>query len=59
MPVAGDPVYGVRGDLGLVRQFLHAQRLAFHHPFTGERIDLESPLPEDLARALERARQLV
>jgi 23S rRNA pseudouridine1911/1915/1917 synthase len=56
LPVAGDPVYGVRGDLGLERQFLHAARLAFEHPFTGERIDLESALPQDLASALERAR---
>ena len=34
LPVCGDPVYGVRGDLGLERQFLHAYRLAFEHPFT-------------------------
>jgi len=56
LPVAGDPVYGVAGDLGLERQFLHAARLSFAHPFTGERIEAESPLPEDLAAALERAR---
>jgi 23S rRNA pseudouridine1911/1915/1917 synthase len=56
LPVAGDPVYGTRGDLRLERQFLHAARLAFPHPITGERIDVESPLPPDLATALERAR---
>ena len=56
LPVSGDPVYGVSGDLGLERQFLHAARLAFDHPFTGERVDVESPLPDDLAAALERAR---
>ena len=56
LPVSGDPVYGVRGDLGLGRQFLHAHALAFDHPTTGERITLESPLPDDLAAALERAR---
>jgi 23S rRNA pseudouridine1911/1915/1917 synthase len=56
LPVCGDPVYGVAGDLGLERQFLHAYRLAFHHPFTGDRIELESPLPADLSEALERAR---
>jgi 23S rRNA pseudouridine1911/1915/1917 synthase len=56
LPVAGDPTYGVGGDLGLERQFLHAARLAFDHPITGERIDVESPLPSDLADALERAR---
>jgi 23S rRNA pseudouridine1911/1915/1917 synthase len=56
LPVAGDPVYGVAGDLGLERQFLHAARLGFAHPFTGEEIAVESPLPDDLAAALERAR---
>jgi 23S rRNA pseudouridine1911/1915/1917 synthase len=55
--VSGDPVYGSSGDLGLERQFLHAAGLAFDHPFTGERLELESPLPEDLATALERARE--
>jgi 23S rRNA pseudouridine1911/1915/1917 synthase len=56
LPVCGDPVYGVRGDLGLERQFLHAHRLRFTHPVTGEQIDVASPLPSDLAAALERAR---
>jgi 23S rRNA pseudouridine1911/1915/1917 synthase len=50
-PVAGDPLYGRRASL-LPRQFLHAQRLAFRHPRTGERIELEAPLPQDLARVL-------
>jgi len=57
LPVSGDPVYGVR-EPGLERQFLHAGRLAFPHPFTGERVEAESPLPEDLARLLERLRAL-
>jgi 23S rRNA pseudouridine1911/1915/1917 synthase len=56
LPVSGDPVYGVARDLDLERQFLHAARLAFDHPFTGERVEVESPLPDDLAAALERAR---
>jgi 23S rRNA pseudouridine1911/1915/1917 synthase len=51
-PVAGDREYGHAGVLGLERQFLHAERLAFDHPVTGERIDVRSPLPDDLARAL-------
>jgi 23S rRNA pseudouridine1911/1915/1917 synthase len=47
-PVVGDAVYGRRrGDL-LARQFLHARRLAFQHPATGQRIELEVPLAEDL-----------
>jgi 23S rRNA pseudouridine1911/1915/1917 synthase len=56
LPVAGDPVYGAADDLGLERQFLHANRLAFEHPLTGLRIDVESELPPDLSAALERAR---
>jgi 23S rRNA pseudouridine1911/1915/1917 synthase len=51
-PVAGDPEYGHAGVLGLERQFLHAERLAFDHPVTGERVDVHSPLPDDLARVL-------
>jgi 23S rRNA pseudouridine1911/1915/1917 synthase len=57
LPVAGDPLYGVAGELGLERQFLHAARLAFPHPFTGEPVDASSPLPADLGEALERARR--
>jgi 23S rRNA pseudouridine1911/1915/1917 synthase len=57
LPVAGDRVYGVRDDLGLERQFLHAARLAFTHPVTGARVEVESPLPADLADALEQARR--
>lgn len=56
LPVAGDPLYGRPRDLGLTRQFLHAARLGFDHPFTGARVDVESPLPADLVSALERAR---
>jgi 23S rRNA pseudouridine1911/1915/1917 synthase len=52
LPVAGDTVYGVP-EPGLRRQFLHAARLAFPHPFGGERVEAESPLPPDLAGFLE------
>jgi 23S rRNA pseudouridine1911/1915/1917 synthase len=55
LPVAGDPVYGRPRELGLERQFLHARRLAFPHPFTQETVDVESPLPADLQQALEQA----
>ena len=54
-PVVGDPEYGTAGMLGLERQFLHAARLAFEHPITGERVEVTSPLPADLQGALERA----
>jgi 23S rRNA pseudouridine1911/1915/1917 synthase len=56
LPVSGDPQYGVRGDLGLRRQFLHAHRLRFRHPVTGDDVDVSSELPADLAAALELAR---
>jgi 23S rRNA pseudouridine1911/1915/1917 synthase len=58
LPVCGDATYGVKGDLGLERQFLHAHRLRFTHPVTGDVVDLESPLPPDLSAALELARAL-
>lgn len=60
-PVAGDPEYGPAagpgapgGALGLARQFLHAARLAFFHPLTGEPVDVASPLPPDLQAVLDR-----
>ena len=56
LPVSGDPVYGAGDDLGLERQFLHAHGLRFEHPVTGVELNLASPLPDDLAAALERAR---
>jgi 23S rRNA pseudouridine1911/1915/1917 synthase len=59
-PILGDRAYGGAGDdaarLNLQRPFLHAFSLSFHHPKTGERIELEEPLPGDLVGALRRAR---
>jgi 23S rRNA pseudouridine1911/1915/1917 synthase len=55
LPVVGDSVYGAP-EPALGRQFLHATRLAFAHPFSGERVDVESPLPSDLAGYLEALR---
>jgi 23S rRNA pseudouridine1911/1915/1917 synthase len=54
-PVAGDPEYGRAGRFGLDRQFLHAARLAFDHPVSGEPMELLAPLPEDLVKALRQA----
>lgn len=54
-PVCGDRQYGVPGRYGLERQFLHAQRLTFDHPVTGDPIDVRSELPADLRAALELA----
>jgi 23S rRNA pseudouridine1911/1915/1917 synthase len=56
-PVCGDREYGTPGRYGLKRQFLHAARLELAQPFTGEPIAAASPLPADLARALELARR--
>jgi 23S rRNA pseudouridine1911/1915/1917 synthase len=54
-PVCGDRLYGRPGCYGADRQFLHAHRLSFPHPVRGDLIDVSSPLPADLARALVRA----
>ena len=58
-PIAGDDKYGDfqwNRDLarvGLKRMFLHAARLTIEHPVSGERLTLESPLPDELQRFLE------
>lgn len=61
-PIVGDALYGgihkrvandIRAVQRLTRPFLHAERLAFHHPRTGERLAFEAPLPEDLHSVLE------
>ncbi len=53
-PVIGDRTYGSNpGPPGLSRQFLHASRLEFEHPVTGECVDVSSPLPDDLRCALD------
>jgi 23S rRNA pseudouridine1911/1915/1917 synthase len=54
-PVVGDRQYGGRQSYGLRRQFLHATRLRFPHPVTGEELDVQSPLPEGLKAALAKA----
>ena len=55
-PLTGDVTYGGADRYDLRRQFLHAHRLAFDHPLSGARLAFESPLPEDLAVALEASR---
>jgi 23S rRNA pseudouridine1911/1915/1917 synthase len=54
-PLSGDSTYGGVARYGLRRQFLHAHRLAFRHPRTGEPLEFTSPLPDDLVAALEAA----
>ena len=51
-PVVGDGVYGVKVPF-LKRQFLHAYRLSFNLPATGERVEFKSALPDDLEEALK------
>ena len=59
MPVAGDDRYGNREfnqylrSVGLKRLFLHASRLRFSHPLSGVALEINSPLPEELARVTE------
>ena len=56
-PCVGDPLYGadptMSARLGLTRQWLHAHRLGFAHPATGDWVEFESPYPADLQHALD------
>lgn len=56
-PCVGDSLYGadptLTEKLGLTRQWLHAKKLGFVHPGSGEYVEFESPYPEDLQHALE------
>lgn len=59
-PVCGDRRYGGAASgrrLGLMRQFLHSQRLMFAHPFTRATVICESKAPADLRRAIDAARR--
>jgi 23S rRNA pseudouridine1911/1915/1917 synthase len=55
-PLTGDVTYGGAERYGLQRQFLHAHRLAFRHPRTGEELSFRSEPPSDLETALDAAR---
>jgi 23S rRNA pseudouridine1911/1915/1917 synthase len=56
-PVVADSTYGDGPEYGLERQFLHAARLVFPHPRTGEGVEVTSPLPDELHAALAEARR--
>jgi 23S rRNA pseudouridine1911/1915/1917 synthase len=71
-PLLGDPLYGRKGRSGTIhdpalkecvirmgRQALHAYRLGFVHPKTGENVRFESPLPEDMKKVRECLHSLV
>ncbi len=51
-PLVGDTLYGGSAAAGLQRQALHAFRLAFVHPVTGEAMEFRAGLPEDMSQAL-------
>lgn len=61
-PVVGDRRHGdfafnreAKVELGISRQMLHAWKIGFDHPFTGERLELTAPVPQDMREAAERA----
>ena len=51
-PLVADGVYGGAPAAGLQRQALHAFRLAFVHPVTGQALEFHAPVPPDIAQAL-------
>ena len=56
-PLIGDHLYGGYNPVLLQRQALHAFRLKFRHPVTGEFLEIEAPLPEDMENLLKKIRQ--
>jgi 23S rRNA pseudouridine1911/1915/1917 synthase len=50
-PLVADALYGGLPALGMTRQALHAARLSFVHPITGQNLRFEAPLPDDMAQA--------
>ncbi len=55
-PVAGDPVYGLKNGIKVPRLMLHAWRLSFTHPRTGERLHFTAPPPQAFEDALKKLR---
>ena len=56
-PVAGDPIYGLKGGVKVPRLMLHAHTLAFDHPRTGERLFFQADPPEAFQRTVEKLRK--
>ncbi|ETI66131.1 RluA family pseudouridine synthase [Neobacillus vireti] len=56
-PLAGDPKYGPKKTLDIDGQALHAGVLGFIHPRSGEYLEFEAPLPDDIERLLEQLRK--
>ena len=58
-PILGDTVYGAKKPYpGLAGQCLHARRLSFLHPRTGERVTVECPLPDYFTALLDKLSRL-
>ena len=58
-PLLGDTVYGSKKPVpGLAGQCLHARRLMFRHPRTGERVELECPLPDWFQEVLDKLERM-
>ena len=55
-PIEGDAVYAGKGARRMERQALHAWKLAFRHPASGEAVRFESPMPDDFRSLLKELR---
>lgn len=53
-PVVGDHLYGGENPWLIERQALHARFLSFYHPMTGEFMEVEAPLPDDMVKVIEK-----
>ena len=52
-PIVGDSAYG-HADAAIGRQALHAWRITLAHPITGDRLQIQAPIPADMRALLER-----
>lgn len=57
-PVLGDTVYGYKNSLGIRTQLLHAFKLSFNHPITGEELVFEDDMPDRFKSALNKIEKL-
>lgn len=57
-PLLGDDLYGGSLEFGIKRQALHCHQLAFDNPFSGQRLELERPLPVDFEAVIHDLNQL-
>lgn len=53
-PLVGDYLYGGENPWLIERQALHAFKLSFNHPLTGDRLEIEAPLPADIQEVIEK-----